>query len=334
MKHTEQRQRTAKSSYVHALLLIVVLVVGYFGYSILIRGGGLLSGLSSMMSEDGVNFRPLESMAEDKKEALQHSFHGFWVYKTEDTTALVQKTECLELQESGIIWQVNHWRVAYPDGDTGSYYRVFTAYMRPYSVAANGRSIVNEVRTIRQTYIHDDDTCFGKSQVDELWEAWKDDSVMVLNRKRFMPYRGELTVFFPDNIIDLVDKLLLSECTHEMSLMYLVRSRLEDIYQKNLTTSTCDTAIFQMNIDQYFRPVYVDELFPTIPYFAKIKDTLELPVILKHDGYISLDLTKSQRVQSDHVESLIHKALENWPFPRCDGTSIPPIKSVVTLPPR
>ena len=307
MKHTEQRQGTAKSSYVHALLLIVILVVGYLGYNILIRGGGLMSGLSSMMSSDGGTFRPLESMEDEKKGALQRSFSGFWVYKTEDTTAPVQKTECLELQDNGIIWQVNHWRVAYPNGDTGSYYRAFTAYLYPYSVAANGRSIVCEVRTIRQTYIHEEDTCFGKSQVDELWEAWKDDTTLVLNRKRYTPYHGELATFFPDGMIDLVDQLLVTECTHETSFTWLVQSRLKELYQNDPATSTCDTAVYHRNIDEYFRPVYVDELFAAIPYFPEIKEKLELPIQLKHDGYVTLDLTKNKRVQSGHVASLIHK---------------------------
>jgi hypothetical protein len=334
MRHNEPGRRTAKSSYIHALLLVLVLIVGYLGYSILIRGGGLLSGLTSIMSSDGGTFRQLESMAEDKKVALQRSFKGFWVYKTEDTTAPVQKTEWLELQESGIIWQVTHWRVAYPTGDTGSYYRVFTAYLRPYSVAENGRSIVCEVRTIRQTYLYDNDTCFGKSQVDELWETWKDDTVLVMNRKRYTPYHGELAEFFPDSMIDLVDKLLLNECTHEMSLTYLIRTRLQELYQNNPKTGSCDTTVFHGNIQRYFKPVYLDELFATIPYFPEMKGELVLPIILKHDGTVSLDLTKSERVQAEHVESLIYKTLETWPFPRCDGTSTPEITDKLVFPPR
>lgn len=334
MRRTEPGRNTAKSSYIHALLLVMVLILGYLGYAILIRGGGLLSGLSSIMSSDGGTFRPLESMAEDKKTALQRSFKGFWVYTTEDTTAPIQKTEWLELQETGIIWQVTHWRVVYPTGDTGSYYRAFTAFMRPYSVAENGRSIVCEVRTIRQTYIHGNDTCFGKSQVDQLWETWKDDSVLVMNRKRYTPYRGEMADFFPDSMIDLVDKLLLNECTHQMSLTYLVRSRLNELYHGNPETGTCDTVVFHKNIQQYFKPAYLDELFAAIPYFPKINEKMVLPIILKHDGTVSLDLTKSEWVQAEHVESLIYKTLETWPFPRCDGTSIPEIMGTLILPPR
>lgn len=333
MKHTEPKKGSAKSSFVHAALLLVFLIVAYLGYTVL-KKGGITSSLNTLANMDVENFRPLQSMPEDKKEVLQHSLEGFWVNTTRDSGVPVQKYDCLELKENGIVWQVIHWRVRFPDGNTGSFYRICYGYLKPYSIAADGMSIVCEVRTIRQVYIHENDTCFGKSQVDELWETRKKDSLLIMNRKKYMPYHGELTEFFPAGMIDLVDKLLLKECVHEMSLTHLVRERLQAVYQNNQTTRTCDPTVLQQVITDYFTSVYVEELFPSLPYFPSLPDRIDLPVTLHFNGSVTLDLSKGKRARAHHVEELIMKTLENWPFPRCDSKKPVKIQHTLFLPPR
>lgn|GEM_PF-1127800 len=333
MRHTTPISGNSKRSFVQAILLLVVLVLGGLGYRVLKRSG-FSSGLESMFTMDVKDFRSLQSMEEEKKPALQRSFGGFWVYSTTDSDAVVRKYDCLELQESGIIWQVIHWLVLYPCGDTGSYYHVRHGYLNPYSLAADNKNIVSEVRTIRQVFIDESagDTCFGSSQVDELWQVRREDSLLVMNRKRYVPYHGELTEFFPEGIIDLIDKILPSECRHQPPLQHMIKAKLRECYQKNSVSRTCDTSIIKDEISAYFKPVLVEELFSSMPYFPKLADTISLPVRMNHDGSFTVEMTKGERARKDHFQRKIHDEFERWPFPRCDAMNVPVIDYKLAIP--
>ncbi|MBN1578041.1 MAG: hypothetical protein JW913_15885 [Chitinispirillaceae bacterium] len=332
MQHTSPRRGTAKSSYVQAILLLVFLALGILGYKVL-KKGGFTSGLNAFINMDVKDFRSLQSMKEEQKLSLQKSFGGFWVNRTADPDALIRKNDRLELRDNGIIWQVVHWLVLYPCGDTGSYYHIRHGYLNPYSVAADRRSIVCEVRTIRQIFIYGADTCFGRSQVDELWQTRKEDSLLVMNRKRYLPYHGELSDFFPEGMIDLIDKPMLKDCEHNLDLAHIVRNRLAGCYQNNKATRTCDTVVIKEELSEYFKSAFVDEIFTAIPYFPKLPDSMSLPIKLKHDGTITLDLSKGARARADHFEARILDQIEAWPLPRCDARGLPVFRYQLHIPP-
>ena len=331
MKHSAPKKGTSKTSFVQAVLLIVFLVLGYLGYSVLKKGGGT-AGLNSFVNMEVEDFRALKSMKEEQKHALQKTFGGFWVYSTADTFAPVRKEERLELRDNGIIWQVIRWQVAYPDEDTVFYYQIRHGYLNPYSVAADGRSIVCEVRTIRQVFMQNDDTCFGQSQVDELWQARIDGSLLVMNRKRYQQYHGELSLFFPGGMIDLIDELIMNDCRHGINLGGVVREQLRECFQKSEWTRTCDASYMGQLVNDYFKVCIMDELFSTIPYFPSLPAQIELPLVLQHDGTALLDMPKAKRTQAGHFTALIYNGIENWPFPRCDAAAMPHIRVEVTLP--
>ncbi|MBN1306938.1 MAG: hypothetical protein JXA18_03410 [Chitinispirillaceae bacterium] len=332
MQHTFPKRGRAKSSFVQAILLIIFLVLGFLGYKKL-KKGGFASGLAAFINVDVKDFRPLQSMKEEQKKALQKSFGGFWVNRTVDSNALLQKDDCLELRHNGIIWQVVHWLVRYPCGETGSYYHIRHGYLNPYSVAADRRSIVCEVRTIRQLFINGSDTCFGRSQVDELWQARKEDSLLVMNRKRYFPYHGALPEFFPEGMIDLIDMLLLNSCEDIPNLSHIVGNRLDSCYQQDKTARPCDTAVINEELSEYFKPAFVDELFAAMPYFPVLPDSMILPIQLHHDGTVSLDISKGERAQVDHFEERILDRIESWPFPRCDAGNVPVFRYQLQMPP-
>ena len=331
MKHTSQKKSSPKSSFVQAVLLIVFLVLGYLGYTFL-KKGGLTAGLNSFMSTDISDFRSLQSMDEEKKNTLKKVLGGFWVYTTKDSLAPVQKDERLELRDNGIIWQVNRWRVAYPDADTAEYYHVRYGYLNPYSIAADEKSIVCEVRSIRQVFIVDDDTCFGESQVDELWQTRIHDSLLVLNRKRFMPYHGELAGFFPEGMIDLIDKLIINDCTGNFSLVKVVEEHLRTLYQTVEVTRTCDTSLLEKSIQNYFIPVVVEEIFSSIPYFPSLPSDVGFPLLVQPDGTVALAISRAKRTRADHFSDLLFSTMEHWPVPHCDARTMPQLNLTVTIP--
>ena len=331
MKHTSPKKNSSKSSFVQAILLIVFLALGYLGYTFLKRGG-LTAGLNSFMSTDISDFRSLQAMDEEKKNALKKVLGGFWVFTTGDSLAPVQKEEHLELRDNGIIWQVNRWRVTYPDGDTAEYFHVRYGYLNPYSIAADEKSIVCEVRSIRQVFIIDNDTCFGESQVDELWQARMSDSLLVMNRKRYLPYDGVVTAFFPEGMIDLIDKLIMNDCTGKFSLGRVVEEHLRTLYQTDDATRTCDTIVVGKTIHDYFLPAVVDEIFSSIPYFPSLPSSVGFPLSVKPDGMVSLTLSRAKRTQADHFSELLFSTMEHWPFPRCDARSMPQLKYIIPIP--
>lgn len=310
MKHTVYKKGSSKTSFIQAILLITFLVIGYLGFKILKRGD-MSAGLNAFVNMDMENIRPLQAMEEEKKLALQKVFGGFYVHETGDTSAKVRKYDCLELRDNGIIWQVIEWRVQYPSGDTVSYYHIRYGYLNPYSVAGNGKDIVCEVRTIRQVFIHGTDTCFGASQVDELWQTRKEDTLLVMNRKEYTPYKGELSTFFPVGMIDLIDKLINKDCTHGYSAAMGIRDYLADYFRTSAATGA-DTISIANILSTYFIPSFAEEVFSTIPYYPVLPDSLSIPLRISGKGRPAVALSKGKRAQIGHFETVMYNELESW----------------------
>jgi len=310
MKHTVYKKGRSRTSFIQAVLLVTFLVIAFLGYKVLKRGE-LSAGLNSFVNMDMQTMRPLQSMDNEKKLALQKVFGGFWVHETVDTAAMVRKYDCLELRDNGIIWQVIQWRVRYPSGDSGSYYHIRYGYLNPYSVAGNGKDIVCEVRTIRQIFIDGADTCFGASQVDELWQTRKADSVLVMNRKRYTPYKGELSSFFPAGMIDLIDKLINKDCHQRYSVGTAIRDHLAD-YFRTIKSKTSDSLSVKNTLTTYFVPAFAEEVFATIPYYPILPDSIELPLQITSKGTPVVTYSKGKRAQATNFETVIFTELESW----------------------
>ena len=145
----------------------------------------------------------------------------------------------------------------------------------------------------------------------------------MMNRKRYLPYHGALSEFFPEGMIDLIDNQLLKDCERNLDFAYIVRNGLAGCYQNNENTRTCDTAVIKEELSEYFKSAFVDEIFPAIPYFPKLPDSMILPIKLNHEGTIALDLSKGKRAQVTHFEARILDQIESWPFPRCNAGNLP-----------
>ena len=79
--------------------------------------------------------------------------------------------------------------------------------MNPYSKSTDTDDIICDVRTIRQSLIVGEDTCYGVSQIDHMWRDKKNGEQFELNKKKYHRYSGSLQQFFPDGAIDVVDKI-------------------------------------------------------------------------------------------------------------------------------
>jgi hypothetical protein len=331
VRHTTDRKSSSKTSFIQAVLLLVFLIVGFLGYKIL-KQGDITSGLNSMVNMDVQGMRQLQAMDDTTKKTLQKTFGGFWVYKTEDSLSPVQKNDCLELRDNGIIWQVIHWRVKYPSGDTESFYHVRYGYLNPSNTTNNSDNIVCEVRTIRQIFIHDGDTCFGTSQVDELWQARKNDTVLNLNRKKYTPYHGELTIFFPDGMIDLINKVVINDCRRNLTSGAIIKENLNNYYQNTDTKKTNDTRIIKQSLSDYFKAAYVDEIFSALPYFPVLPDSIVVPIACTERGRLEVTLSKNETARLHHFEKIVINELATWPVPPTIGNTPVKMKYSIKLP--
>ena len=74
--------------------------------------------------------------------------------------------------------------------------QVRTAYVVPYGALKN--DTLNDAYTIHQTFIRANDTCFGGWNFIDLWDIAKSGDSLVVNRKKYAPYKGGSTHFFPE----------------------------------------------------------------------------------------------------------------------------------------
>lgn len=313
MRYSPKRGR-GKTSLSRAVILSVFLVGGILAYGIL-KKSGLPAGIASYVNVDMDGYRKLRQIEEKDRASIQKSWGGFWISQITDTAAPIRKIECLELRDNGILWEVVSWVVRYPSGMHKTYYHARTCYVNPYALAPDDRGVVCDVRTIRQVYITETDTCYGESQVDEQWVTRKEGAQLVMNRKRFVPYQGDIYTFFPDGMIDLVDKLLLQECTTGASLGSLVTAQMEREYTNRALFPRFDENQLTILMDEYFKPAVVDEMFASMPFFALVPQTVPVYLKVLSSGSVKASLAGVKKVMVGNYEVYLIRALDAWKLP-------------------
>lgn len=330
MRYSPKRGH-GKTSLSRAVILSVVLVGGILAYGIL-KKSGLSAGIASYVNVDMDDFRALRQVEQKDRASMQKSWGGFWINQTTDTTAPIQKKECRELRDNGILWEVVSWVVRYPSGLRKTYYHARTCYVNPYALAPEKRGVVCDVRTIRQVYITETDTCYGESQVDEQWVTRKEDTQLIMNRKRFIPYQGDIYTFFPDGMIDLVDKLLLQECPTGASLGGLVTTQMEQEYGNRSLFSRFDEKQLTILMDEYFKPAVVDEMFAVMPFFAIVPQTVSVNLTVLAHGNVKASLTGMKKIMVGNYEVYLIRALDAWKLPNFNEQGNATFHYTVTVP--
>jgi hypothetical protein len=143
---------------------------------------------------------------EEKKHFLE-AHAGLWMYTSKVSAGGVplERSDRLEIKSNGIIWEVVEWDVAMPGPDAPLPVRLIqvrSVYVVPYGVLKN--DTLNDAYTIHQTFIRANDTCFGGWNFIDLWNIAKSCDSLVINRKKYTAYKGDLASFFPKGLVDLV----------------------------------------------------------------------------------------------------------------------------------
>lgn len=270
-----------------------------------------------MVSQDTKNYQNISKYSDDETAALKKKFSGFWVYHTKDSLAPVQKWDHLEVRDNGIIWQIRGITIIFPSGDSSTTYNIRTAYIDPFGQIPQMHGIACNARVIRQVFIHNNDTCYGASQVDELWEADYSDNSLTLNQREYVPYKGEIGNFFPEGMIDLVDLIHLKGCKFGADLSFFIKKILSENSEKFIEDRSLD---YNQLIKNYYAPALIDELFQSGSIIKPSFDSLLVKFAISPQGVISNPKTNGNIISHNKFEEFFLNELKTWVFPKYENS--------------
>ncbi len=306
-----ENKRNRNSSFVKGLLLLFIFAAILFLYRNL-KTNGLPSHFSSMLSGEFDNYRNLKALDSTRVDSIKNQVAGFWVHLSGDSSTAVRITDCLELQKTGIIWQVIRWDINYLNADSISLYHIRNCYLNPYSLSTDSSEVICDVRVLRQSFVYGDDTCYGASQVDNLWRSKWSDGVLELNKKRYTHYSGPIEKFFPDSIIDLVDKIDIFECKGSSQLTPRSIGFLKSKFEENQSVIQLDNKKVIYDFYDYFLK---DELIESLPYLSSIDDSVAIVLTIQPDGNVQNVALKDNVVVQNKLQEQILKEAFSWKFP-------------------
>ena len=308
------KQRTS-SSFGKGIFLLIFLVVAFFIYN-RVTTKGLPGNLANLVNTEFENYRNLQEFDEHVKDSLKKEFGGFWVYETADSLAPVQKVEHLELRDNGIIWQAFFWFICLPSGDTITFSQIRHAYLNPYARVPHSGGYACDVRVIRQAFIIGNDTCYGDSHIDELWHAEKFDDEFVLNRREYTAYGGDIENFFPEGTVDLVDKLLMKNCSRGASLPEYSKVLLQEKLSASPPIVYEEEGIRQW-VSHYYQPAVLEELVLATSAMIPVPDSVQVDFRLSSEGkVIGAELKKSSIFINGKFEQMLLREIGSWVFPK------------------
>jgi len=291
-------------------MLVVVLLMANG-----LKKSGLPSTLSSLLNADYENFRNLQQFDSLKSIEVQKELAGFWTYREgAPQNSPVAKREYMELIANGMLWQVNVWDINLPSGRRDSVTQVINGYVKPYSYSPDNSAYYCEARVIRQIFVVGGDTCYGQSQVDEIWQLGKNqDGTLNLNRREYQPYGGDIKEFFPDGrLLKIIDKFTMRACGAAASMPSLAKrhlSRTFDAVPFFIRAQTADSLI-----RNYYKPLALDEL--ARGYDPRgVPDEIPLKLTLSPDGTVSELKYKSKGLATKRFDDMAKMDIKSWLFP-------------------
>ncbi len=306
-KKTSTRSSLIKSAVFLAILVCCFYMVSHFSRH------GLPGNISSFINTDAdVTRQKIAQMTEAQQDSIRKAVAGFWTSEFENQNGTVRKSNHLEILDNGIIWQVINWAVTFPSEDTLSMYLTRNGYLIPYGKRSDRSGYACDVRIIRQTFIVGTDTCYGASQADELWSIEKTPDALICNNRSFNSYTDKLEEFFPQGMIDLVDKLISTGCPPGYNLQNYARDAIIAQLQ-NLAPIEFKNETMHQWISHYYAPLIVDDILYSQMLFS-IPESLTVSFGISADGKVTGSRIKSG--VSGRVSQLIMQSLNGWEFPR------------------
>jgi hypothetical protein len=310
-------KRRRYKSYISGLLLLVLLVVSWILITS-INKSGLPAGLAGLINADYENFRNLERFDSAKTQEARERLAGFWTYSYgEAPRSPVAKREYMELIGNGMLWMVREWSVRAPSGDVYAIAHVAMGFVSPYSYGPGG-GYYCETRLIRQAYVFGGDTCYGASQVDEVWEFGLDTAgangrALTVNRREYRPYAGDIKEFFPDGgLLDVVDKVSLSACPAAADLSRASKKLLARSMEA--VPFFARAGAIDSLIHLYYKPMVLEELARRYDPRA-VPDAMSVKMTVSPDGAVTDLKYRGAKVVTKRFDDLALMDMKGWLYP-------------------
>ena len=252
--------RRKSASFRNAFILLFMLVVILL-FATGLQRSGLPSNLATLVHGDYENFRYLEPFDSLKTLEVQAELAGFWTFAEGDAEASpVAKREYIELIDNGILWQVNEWFINAPSGGRNVVTQVKNGFVNPYSYNPANDAFYCETRIIRQFFVAGADTCYGASQVDEIWHVNKTaDGALMVNNRGYRPFEGDIGEFFPDGgLLDIIDDINMRRCASATDMQFIAKRVLARSLEPVMFFIRAQTVNELVNA--YYKPIVFDEL--------------------------------------------------------------------------
>lgn len=301
--------KKSSTSYTKALLLLGLLVF-LFIIASNVKEHGLPSQFQLLLSTSP-GTKETSLLDSTKQVQVKNALEGFWVFDSTYNPNL-KKTDLVEYKTNGYVWQVTMWSIKTSQTDSFKISRILNAYTNPYAKHSHDSlSFTCETRIIRQAYIYNEDTCYGQSNLDEIWTLGRVTENFNLNGRIFKKYTGEITKFFPDSMIDLVDKLSLNACDIQRD------PRIESMnLLSKLSNTLKDSASISTFLNQFYYPLCVEEI--TREQYGnseKIPNSLAVQFEIKdgnlHDIKILSDPLKKEFLTKAIIKNIAHLRFES-----------------------
>jgi hypothetical protein len=202
------RPQGGSSSYLKAIVLALALGIVFYIYN-RVSTHGLPSSMAEMLEGGRVStgaYQPFDSV---EQQEVVRSIAGFWVAPLSDSTVSVPFSgkDMIELKDNGIIWRVMEYRLVRAEGDTVVYRHSYDAYLRAHGWKTGKDSVAAcDVRLLRQATIAGDDTCYGPTDVDVVWDVTVKGGRLGLEGRDYSAYEGELAAFFPEGAVRMIER--------------------------------------------------------------------------------------------------------------------------------
>ncbi len=333
---TRVKHRKYKS-YKSGLLLLGLLVISWILITS-INKSGIPAGLAGLINADYENFRNLERFDSVKVQEVRDGIAGLWTYVSEEggSKSPVVKRDYLELNANGMVWMVRVWDLRMPDGELHAYTQVIMGYMSPYSYAGGGAGVGGpyycETRIIRQAYIFDGDTCYGASQVDEIWEVGLNEvaavadggdanRVLAINRREYRPYFGEVKKFLPDGTLpNVVDMISLSACPAAADMSWASKKLLAR--SMNAVPFFARAGMVDSLIHAYYKPMVLDELARRYDPRA-VPDVMKIRMTISPEGVVTALKYSGAKVVTKRFDDLAVLNMKGWLYPPVGDSNEP-----------
>ncbi len=320
------KEKSKNTSFSKGLILLVILVLVWF-FHMGVGKSGLPSGLASLLNSDFENYRNLDQFSEQKTKQVQKELADFWTFSQGDPSSdPISKKEWVELIDNGILWQVTKWYINLPSGDKSELTHIIQGFVSPHSYNPVDSMYHCEAHTIRQAFIVDKDTCYGQSHQDEMWEITRNGDKLIINKREYQKYSGDIHEFYPDNkLIDQVDRVDIPACHIGVSLSQLGKQVLAKSFVP-LASSGRKKAVESM-IGTYYKPMVIDEI--TRRYDPRgVPEVMDLDLTVSENGTVQSVKNKTARLTTTRFDEAVIPDVKSWVFPSLSAKGGPELYSL------